>query len=151
MESYKNKEKQPSGLERSIMEDRLSVLKPTLSVRIASDWPVKEVIHSMVEKRIGSVLIVEGGKLVGIFSERDIIRRIGTKYEEFADKPIRELMTANPESLSVNHTIAFALNRMALGDYRHIPVTDDENYPTGIVAVRDIIRYLDHEVLNGPE
>ncbi len=138
-------------LERSIMEDKLSVLKPTLSVRIASDWPVKEVIQTMVDKRIGAVLIVEDGKLTGIFSERDIVKKIGLNYIEYADKPISEVMTPNPESLSINHTIAFGLNRMALGDYRHLPLIDEENYPTGIVAVRDIMRYIDQRCLDGPE
>ncbi|RJP32122.1 MAG: CBS domain-containing protein [Candidatus Omnitrophota bacterium] len=149
-ETHQNEEKQWE-LQRSIMEDTLAVLKPTLSVRIAADWPVKEVIRSMVEKKIGAVLIVDQGKLVGIFSERDIIKKIGTHYEMYADRPINELMTTKPVSLSIRHTIAFALNRMALGDYRHIPVTDEENYPTGIVAVRDIIRYIDHRCLGGPE
>lgn len=138
-------------IKRSIMEDKLSVLKPTLSVRIAPGMPVKEVIHAMVDKKIGAVLIVENDRLVGIFSERDLLKRVALRYNEVADLPIREFMTPNPESLSINHSLAFTLNRMDVGGYRHIPVTDDQNRPTGIVAARDILRYLDHKCLGGPE
>ncbi|HOJ58861.1 MAG TPA: CBS domain-containing protein [bacterium] len=138
-------------IKRSIMEDKLSVLKPTLSVRIAPDTPVKEVIHTMVDKKIGAVLIVEEGRLVGIFSERDVLKRVALRYNEVAGRPIREFMTPNPEALSINHSLAFTLNRMDVGGYRHIPVTDDQKYPTGIVAARDILRYLDHKCLGGPE
>ncbi|HQH71452.1 MAG TPA: CBS domain-containing protein [bacterium] len=138
-------------IKRSIMEDKLSVLKPTLSIRIAPDTPVKDVIQSMVDKKIGAVLIVESDHLVGIFSERDVLKRVAARYQEVADLPIRDFMTRNPESLSINHTLAFTLNRMDVGGYRHIPVTDDQNYPTGIVAARDILRYLDQKCLGGPE
>ena len=138
-------------IKRSIMEDTLSVLKPTLSVRIAPDTPVKEVIQTMVDKKIGAVLIVEEGRLVGIFSERDVLKRVALRYGDVAGRPIREYMTRNPESLSINHTLAFTLNRMDVGGYRHIPVTDDQNHPTGIVAARDILRYLDQKCLGGPE
>ncbi len=138
-------------LKKSIMTDKLSVLNPTLSVRISPDTKVKDVIQTMAEKRIGAVLIVEDSQLVGIFSERDMVRKIALQYDEVADNPIQEFMTPSPEKLSINHNLAFALNRMDVGDFRHIPITDDENRPTGIVAVRDIIRYIDHKCLDGPQ
>ena len=138
-------------LRRCIKEDTLSVLKPTLSVRIDPDATVKDVIQTMVNKKIGAVLIVENDELIGIFSERDIIRRVALDIESIGDRPIREYMTPNPVKLSVNDSIAFALNHMDVGGYRHIPITDDQNKPTGIVAARDIIRYLDHKCLGGPE
>jgi len=149
--SYLDRPAARTELEHSIMEDTLSVLRPTLSVRISPTATLREVIKIMVDKKIGAVLIVENNLLVGIFSERDVAMRIALRYLEIADRPIREFMTPNPEKLSINHTLAFALNRMADGGYRHIPVTDDQNHPTGIVAVRDIIRYLDHKCLGGPE
>lgn len=140
---------QQEELKRSIMEDRLSVLQPKVSVRIPPDTKVKDVINTMVEKRLDAVLIVENDQLIGIFSERDIVNRVALHLEEVKEKPIREFMTPNPEKLSINHTIAFALNKMDVGDYRHIPITDDENRPTGLIAVRDIIRYIDAKVLGG--
>ena len=138
-------------LRRCIKEDTLSVLQPKLSIRISPEMTVKEVIQTMVHKKIGAVLIVENDELIGIFSERDIIRRVALDYEKIAERPIREFMTSNPVKLSINDTLAFALNRMDVGGYRHIPITDDQNKPTGLVAARDFIRYIDHMFLGGPE
>lgn len=140
-----------SELERSILEDKLSVLEPTLSVRLSPTATVRETLKTMVDKKIGAVLIVENGILVGIFSERDMIKRIAMRYEEVREHPIREFMTPNPIALSINHTLAYALNRMADGDYRHIPVIDDQKHPTGIVSVRGIIQYIDSRCLGGPK
>ena len=138
-------------IKNSIMSDKLSVLNPTLSVRIRPDTKVKDVIQTMVDKKIGAVLIVDDNKLVGIFSERDIIKKIADRYDEVKEEAISEFMTENPECLSINHTLAYALNRMDLGDFRHIPIIDDENRPTGIIAVRDILRYIDYKCLDGPQ
>ncbi len=140
-----------NNLKRDIRESRLSELNPRLSVRVSSVTSVKDVIQTMVDKKLGAVLIVEENVLTGIFSERDIISKIALNYDAVKDDPISDYMTPEPVHLNIDDTIAFALNRMDVGGYRHIPITDDMNIPTGIVAVRDIIRYLDYKCLDGPE
>ncbi len=134
-----------------ILREELSILRPTLSVRIAPETPIKQVIQTMVEKRIGAVLIVENNEMTGIFSERDLIMKIAEHYDEVCEQPVQDFMTPNPVHLSIKHNIAYALNRMDVGDYRHIPITDENNYPTGIIAIRDIIRYIDYKWLGGPQ
>ena len=140
-----------NALKQGIRESKLSELNPRLSVRASSDTSVKDVIQIMVDKKIGAVLLVEDNELVGIFSERDIISKIALNYDDVKDDPISDYMTPEPVQLNIDDTIAFALNRMDVGGYRHIPITDDANVPTGIVAVRDIIRYIDYKCLDGPE
>jgi CBS domain-containing protein len=140
-----------NALKQGIRESKLSELNPRLSVRASSDTSVKDVIQIMVDKKIGAVLLVEENELVGIFSERDIISKIALNYDDVKDDPISDYMTPEPVHLNIDDTIAFALNRMDVGGYRHIPITDDANIPTGIVAVRDIIRYIDYKCLAGPE
>ncbi|MBN2329402.1 MAG: CBS domain-containing protein [Candidatus Omnitrophica bacterium] len=148
LDSVNGKEQE---LKRCIKEDKLYELHPKLSIRVAPDMPVEDVIQTMVDKKVGAVLIVENNELIGIFSERDIIRRVALDYDQAADRPIRDYMTKNPVKLSINDTIAFALNHMDVGDYRHIPIMDDQNLPTGMAAARDIIRYIDYNCLGGPE
>ncbi len=138
-------------LRQCIKENTLADLHPHLSVCISPEMPVQDVIQTMVSKKIGAVLIIENDKLIGIFSERDIIHRIALQYDEVAKQPIRDFMTPDPVKLSINDSIAFALHHMDVGDYRHIPILDDQDRPTGIVAARDIIRYIDHKCLAGPE
>lgn len=134
------------GVHKTFVEHRIEtrpllVVKPVPPLTVAPSETVRNVIALLAEKNIGCVLVVSGGEVVGIFSERDALTRIGTRMEECADQPIRLFMTPQPEQLTMQDTIAFALNRMALGDYRHIPIQDNGR-PVGIVSVRDMIRFI---------
>ena len=80
--------------------------------------------------------------MVGVFSERDALRRIGVDVADHADAPVSEFMTPNPQSLDADAKIAFAVRMMNLGGYRHIPVLNDNGQPTGVISVRDILDYL---------
>ncbi len=138
-------------LRQCIKENKLSQLHPQPSVHIAPQTCVRDVIERMVKEKASAVVIVENEEIIGIFSERDLIRRVALDYEEIADHPIRDYMTHNPVKLSANDPIAFALHHMDVGDYRHIPITDERNIPTGLITVRDIIWFLDYKCLGGPE
>jgi CBS domain-containing protein len=137
--------------DNKVFHEKIAVLEPKLSIQVSPDTVVGDVIQSMCENKTGAALIVQGDKLLGIFSERDAVRKVAKDYKVNAVKPVSEFMTANPSSLSIKHTIAYALNLMADGGYRHIPIIDDQNRPTGIISVRDIIRYMDYKWLNGAE
>ena len=56
--------------------------------------------------------------------------------------PVRKRMTPNPESLRPTDSIAYALNKMSLGDYRHVPLVDNARVPVGVISVKDIVNYL---------
>jgi CBS domain-containing protein len=83
----------------------------------------------------------ESDRLVGIFSERDVLLRIVGVTEQYEELPVRRFMTANPEAISVRDKIVFALHKMDGGDYRHLPVVD-AGHPVGIISVRDVLRYI---------
>jgi CBS domain-containing protein len=59
-----------------------------------------------------------------------------------AKTPVRKLMTGNPETLRPSDSIAYALNKMSLGGYRHIPLVDNSDAPVGVISVKDIVNYL---------
>ena len=96
----------------------------------------------LAEQSIGCVLVTQNDRLVGIFSERDVLLKLNTRAAELADHPVSEFMTPDPQSLDVDAKVAFALHRMSVGHYRHVPLTDKEGRPTGIISVRDVLRYL---------
>ncbi|HSW44751.1 MAG TPA: CBS domain-containing protein [Phycisphaerae bacterium] len=127
-------------LEETIATDPVSLLRPVAPVTVEPCTRVREVVRLLAEHNIGCVLIVFCDALVGIFSERDLLMRIGDRLDELADTPIRHFMTPAPETLGPGDSIAFALNRMALCDFRHIPIEENER-PSGIVSVRDILAY----------
>ena len=91
---------------------------------------------------------------MGIFTERDVLLRIVDRGKNPATLPLSEAMTPDPDVLSVNATVAYALNRMSVGGFRHVPVVDAEHRPAFVVSVRDVVEYLveafPREVLNLP-
>jgi CBS domain-containing protein len=116
--------------------DALGVAAPEI-VDAATD--VDDAIRRMHDKGIDCVLVVEGGRLVGIFTDRDAVLKVaGTSPE---DRRIGSLMTHDPVVLRHDETIAVAINKMAVGGFRHIPIVDDGR-PTGVVSARDVFRHL---------
>ena len=131
-----------TAVERSLLSDRISVLDPKRALTVDPATPVRDVIKTLVDNRIGCLVVEEDGHAVGIFSERDALLKLNTDAAELGDRPVSEFMTQNPQSLEGNAKIAFAVQRMDLGGYRHIPIVDQENDLDGIISVRDILRYL---------
>jgi CBS domain-containing protein len=93
----------------------------------------------------GSCVLVcdDDGKLAGIFTERDALRWMAEAGSPQAS--IRDEMTAEPARLEAKVSVGLAIETMAEGGYRHLPVVDEAGVPTGVVAVRGIVHYLvDH-------
>ena len=129
-------------VERSLIKDRISTLKPKTPVAVAPNTATRAVLKLLIDNSIGSVLVVEGGKLLGIFSERDALIKINTQIDKLGDRPIAEFMTSAVQTLGETTKIAFAVQRMDLGGFRHIPIVDETGAATGIISARDILRYL---------
>lgn len=130
-----------SSIERNIAEDRIELLGPKQPVSVSPGTPISEVLDLLVAHSIGCVIVEENGQLVGIFSERDALFRINTDASQVGERPVSEFMTPSPETLEITDKIAFALHRMDLGGYRHIPILSGGKV-TGIISIRDILRYM---------
>ncbi|MBA4017624.1 MAG: hypothetical protein C0483_10665 [Pirellula sp.] len=128
-------------MQRSLLHDRVVLLLPRRPIIVTPGLTVREVLQTMVERTIGCVLVVDEGQLIGIFTERDAVTRIGVNAERFADRPIFEFMTPTPESVEADAQIAFALQKMDVGGYRHLPVMSAGRI-VGVISIRDILQYL---------
>lgn len=126
--------------ERSLMEDPLTVLHPRRPILIRPTATVREAVQVMLDHDIGALLVVEGQHLLGIVSERDFLTRAAL-IDNYADLPVSQFMTAKLESVTVNDTLAFALHKMDLGGYRHLPVLRDGK-PVGMISVRDLLHHI---------
>ncbi len=123
-------------------------------VTVPPGTTIGQAARIMKEYRVGCVLVEDAGKLVGIFTERDILAKlVGTGYDP-ATVAVDGVMTRNPETLTPDDPIAFALQRMSVGGFRHVPLVDSEGGSVGILSVKDIVDYLaEHfpeEILNIP-
>ena len=134
-----------SSVEADLMRDRIERLWPKSPSTVAPETPVGDVLKKMVGETIGCVMVVDKGKLVGIFSERDALMKLNTDAQKFLDRPISQFMTPDPVTLETNDKIAFALHKMNVGGYRHIPILFGGKL-AGVISIRDILRYLTERI-----
>ncbi len=107
---------------------------------VAPSTTVEEVLRQLKEHKDGSVLVCRDGRLVGIFTERDILRIMakGGDLRTTVDR----VMVPNPVTLDADDTVAVAIKRMSEGGYRRLPVVDGARRPIGLLKVSGIVRYL---------
>lgn len=136
----------PASLEaesrHSVAQDSLAVVDSADVVMVSPTTTVAEVVDRLASANVSCVLVVGAdGALRGIFSERDLLYKVADQYDKLKSSPIHEFMTPDPESLPPDATVAWALNRMDVGGFRHIPVVHGGR-PVGLVSVRDLLAHL---------
>lgn len=155
---YFEQPRERRGFDRNLIQEPLSELPVRQPLVLAQDNTVTDAMRAMQREHTGCVLVTDDGttdsKLLGIFTERDVLLRIVDRGKNPATLSIGEVMTPDPEVLSVNSTVAYALNKMSVGGFRHVPVVDQERRPAFVVSVRDVVEFLveafPREVLNLP-
>ena len=133
-----------SGKAKRVLDQHMTrapirYLNPRPPVTLPPTATVAEVIAVMREHRIGCVLVVEGDCLAGIITERDLLLKLDPADLTPA---IRDFMTPDPEVLAPEDPIVYALNKMSVGGFRHVPLVDAAHRPVGIVSVKDIVYYI---------
>jgi CBS domain-containing protein len=130
----------------------LPTLKPP--VCLSPSVSIREAIEQMRDHRVGCVLVEEKNRLVGVFTERDVLNKVTGRGLDFDQVKVSDLMTQDPECLTPDDGVAYALNKMNVGGFRHIPLVDEVGKPVGVVAMRNIVDYIvqlfPEEVLNLP-
>lgn len=127
-------------LTRNLKNETVSRLYPTQPWLLQATQPVADAVKLMREKRVGCVLVCEQRLIVGIFTERDLLRRVLSKGKSL-DTPMQECMTPDPVTVHPKDSISSAIKHMQKGGYRHLPVVIDEK-PVGILSVKRIVHYL---------
>jgi CBS domain-containing protein len=129
-------------VERSLIEDPVGRLNPRTPVTIRPTTSVRDAIQIMLDNNVGALLIVgDDQRLLGIFSERDLLTKIAGLRSDYAARPVSEFMTRDPETVAPHHSLAFALHKMDCGGYRHVPVAEN-GQPIAMISVRDMLRHI---------
>lgn len=137
-------EVQDSVIERHVCQTKVAELHPPSPICVGPDDTVAKAIELMVRHHVGSLLVVRDQQLLGIVSERDILYKLNPPDD--LERPVADIMTPRPETVTPDDPIAVALQQMNIGRYRHLPVVDDQGAPIGIISVRDVQRYLCEQV-----
>jgi len=126
----------------AILTKPIRALKLKLPLTLRRDASVREAVHLMVLNSIGCVLIVEDDRLLGIFSERDVLTKVVGKGIDLEGTSVEAVMTHEPETLTPESGISYALNKMSVGGFRHVPLVDERGRPVGILGMRDVVDYI---------
>lgn len=135
------------SLSQNFMCQSVSAIEPNEAICLVCNDTLSIVIDTLKTNKTGCVQIVDkDDKLVGIFSERDWIIKVAPEQVSL-DEKVELFMTANPMTIKMDATLAFAINLMSKGGFRHLPIIDNENVPVGMLSVKNIIDYLANEAL----
>ena len=130
-------------LEDALLSDEVGLLAPSEPIRLPPDASVAEAVTRMVDShRAGVVIVDPAGRLVGIFTERDLLTRVVRQGRELGRTRLEEVMTVDPEALTPDDRICFAINRMHNAGYRTVPLVDGDHRPIGVVTVNDVVGWL---------
>jgi CBS domain-containing protein len=127
-------------LARNLKHETVSRLNPTAPWQVQPGQTVADAVQMMREKRVGCVLVCEGRRIVGIFTERDLLRRVLAVGKPLCTR-VGDCMTPDPVTVQPRDPIHVALRWMQKGGYRHLPVVVDDR-PVGILSIKRVVHYL---------
>ena len=141
------------GIEAALRETRIRELRLPKPACVARGATLGEAISSMRARHSGCVLACDGEQLIGILTERDILRRVAGE-EVSLDSPVTDFMSSGPRTLTADDPLGDAIRLMDEGDYRHVPIVDKAGRIEAVISIQQIIQFLAElypaEVLNLP-
>jgi CBS domain-containing protein len=125
----------------AVLQEPLRSLDLRRPVCVPPETTAADAIRLMNEERIGAVLVTSGERLIGIFTERDVLKKLIGRNARM-ETPVGELMTEGPTCLHRDDAIVFALKQMHEGGFRHVPLLDDDGRPVAVVSVKDVVEFV---------
>jgi CBS domain-containing protein len=109
-------------------------------LNIGPDATIAEAAEIMGAKKIGALLVMQDGAVLGILSERDIVRQLGHEAAAVLGRKVSEVMTPDPLSCHPADALLLIMHRMTEGRFRHMPVFKD-NALVGLISIKDVVDY----------
>lgn len=110
-------------------------------IAVPENISVLDALKVMTEKNISAVLVVENEKLSGIFTERDYARKIILQGKSSKDTQIKEVMTANPITVTLSDSIDYCMELMTDKHIRHLPIAEN-NEVKGMISIGDLVKFI---------
>lgn len=129
-------------IEQALADESVAAIQHEPFATISSDTRVSTAVHKLAGFHIACLLVEEEGKLVGVFSDRDVLDKVALEYEALKDHPVSEVMTTNPVYVYETDPSAAALSVMAVSGYRHVPILDLDDHLSGIASPQRVAAFL---------
>ena len=115
-----------------------SIIRGRPAVTVSPQTTVAEAARLMKIRKVGALLVVDGARLVGIFTERDALLRVIAEERAPQKTRIAQVMTPDPQTVDPEKPFGHALHLMYEGGFRHVPVVEN-GWPLGVVSARDVL------------
>lgn len=109
-------------------------------IQLSPDVSLQDAVALLVEKRIGCAPVVQDGEVLGIFSERDVLRAVGSGGTDVLTSPVSSVMTSPPVTVGPDMAVLTALSLMTQRRIRHLPVIE-RGKMTGFVSIGDLVKH----------
>jgi CBS domain-containing protein len=130
-------------LKGALLSDTIRTLGPDDPVCVPESTSVADAVAGMMAMRRAAVLVVDArGRLQGIFTERDVLTRVVARGLAPASTTVGQVMTREPDALTVSDRVAHAVHHMSVAGYRTIPLVDGDRRPVGVVTASHVIRWM---------
>jgi len=127
---------------REVVAHRISAIQSHPFASVSPGITIDQAIAKLVEEQIACLLVEEGGRLVGVFSDRDVLDKVALEFDHFKNHPVSEVMNRNPVYVYDISSAAAALTVMSVCGYRHVPVVNLEEQLVGIVSPQRVTHFL---------
>lgn len=115
-----------------------------VAVTCSPETPIQRVAELMVMSSVGSVVILNGEKPAGIFTERDLVRCVADASIDLSAEPVKNRMTPNPRTIQSNAKLISVMAAMRMGKFRHLVVVRESGEIAGVISIRDVmIHFID--------
>ncbi|MEZ4863363.1 MAG: thiamine pyrophosphate-dependent enzyme [Caldilineaceae bacterium] len=133
----------PTVIQDRLTETTIAALQPRVPITVDSHSSLARATRQMNAHNIGCLLVTDAqDQLVGIFTERDVLIKVAGLVDDLSTATVADYMTTAPLTIKADAPIAHALHLMSVHGFRHLPLVDEQNRPTGIISFRDVVHYL---------
>ncbi len=128
-------------IEQLLKEKRIDqIIRPRV-IHAPQTISIKETVELMREMKSGYVILTDGTRVAGIFTETDVVNKVLERDVDWT-KPVSEVMTRDPVVLKLGDSVGMAIDTMAKRYFYHIPLVDEKGHFANVISVRTIIRFL---------
>ncbi len=133
-------------LEEAFATRPVADIQSTPYASVSPETSVADAMEKLANLHVACLLVEQEGKLVGVFSDRDVLNRVALEYEEVKDHPVSEVMTSDPVFVYDTDSSATVLTVMAVSGFRHVPVVTLDGAIVGIASPHRVTAFLQRYV-----
>jgi CBS domain-containing protein len=134
------------AVEASLAQMSVGQIKAVPLAMIDALESVEEAVRQLADHHIACLMVMENDRLVGVFTERDVLMKLAENYDGWSDRPVREFMTASPVTVLDVDPVSTAVSVLAVQGYRHVPVLDLDDTVVGIVSPNRVLDFLQSQL-----